>query len=81
MKISETVLELVRHDAEGENWVLNMLIQIEQDDPGFQLLIDQILGNGEECKHFAISAVLIAYRMFETQLEIDQLEDQFNENP
>ncbi len=79
MKISETVLDLVRHDAEDGDWVLNMLTQLEQEDPGFYLLIRQIMAADGDNASSSIGAVLIAYRMFETQLEIDQLERQFEE--
>ncbi len=79
MRISETVLDLVRHDAKDENWVADIPARIQKDDPGFYLLIDQIIGADGDQASSSIGAVLIAYRMFETQLEIDKLEEQFND--
>lgn len=80
MGVVTTVLREISKDspAYNEEWVKEMLCRIQLSDPVFFGFICNTI---EKSGAIAATCILVTYRMFESQIEINQLEEQFSENP
>ncbi len=78
MGVVTTVLREINVDSTGYNdkWVQDMLVRIKlSDSVFFGFICNTVKHSGPT----AATTALVAYRMFESQIEINQLEEQFNE--
>ena len=81
-KIHTAVLDTIYRESLEPDWIERMLNHIEKENPGYNDLLVRIYDRDDTAIAAAsIAATIIAYRMIETQLEINELEEQFSENP
>ncbi len=81
--ISPIILENVEHEFDSNpNWVESMLKRIDSENLGYATFISKVLKNeeNEKARAAAVASLIIAYRLFEVQIEVNQLEGK-NENP
>ncbi len=74
-----TALREISRDSPGfdPEWVDNMLARIKVHDPVFYAYLKNMrLQSGE----LAANSAMFTYRMFESQISVNQLEAQFSEN-